>query len=175
MRQNPVPDPLYQSSNAVNKKDETTDDETTEDEDEEHGSPMGATATVAEPHKEDIPESSGTVPPMKKLGMIRGRKKITPEPAPVESPDPKLPLKRKSTLGVIVGKGREADVVSSSTPESLNETRAGTHEMPDEIKTTAPDTPKQSETDEQKAARRRIELKRSLETKSKAPQKKRRF
>lgn len=164
-------------SNMVNESAETTDDDTTEDEDGEHDVPVKATEAADGSSDEKalavLPRGD---PPTKKLGVIGGRKKSVPEPHPDEaSPSPKPFQKKKNALGVIGGKGKDVAIASSSDPKPSDENDLGTNETSNGTGATREDVALLSETDEQKAARRRNELKRSLEMKPKALPKKRRF
>ncbi|KAL9094436.1 MAG: hypothetical protein Q9165_003286 [Trypethelium subeluteriae] len=159
----------------LHDKQVVNDDDTTEDEEDEPRLPISAPSPVAALHRgKETNPSSNTSPPMRKLGMVGGRSKATSEAAPVRtSPIPMVPQKKRGALGVIGGKGK-ADSLSA-TPNSTVEPGAVADKINNEHKFITENHDISNETEEHKAARRREELKRSLETKPKAPKKKRKF
>ncbi|KAL9080793.1 MAG: hypothetical protein Q9157_000489 [Trypethelium eluteriae] len=181
-------DPLFQRPTSLSREgiderlrdtratnDDDDDDDSTEDEEDEPRLPTATSGSVATQHGEkDTTSSSNTILPMKKLGMVGGRNKATSETAALRSsPIPKTPQKKRVGLGVIGGKSKVDS--SSVTPKSTLGTNTVAEKVENEGKNTVEDHDVEVETDEQKAARRRDELKRSLESKSKAPKKKRKF
>lgn len=110
------------------------------------------------------------------LGKIGGKKKY---PQPHSPPSPSSPVQEKNTvlprreprakLGIIGRRSAEPDQVASQTGSSGSQTIAG-----DEAREGKDKTPEVEETSEEKANRKRAELKRVLEEKAKAPVKKKR-
>ncbi|KAF5859261.1 hypothetical protein ETB97_003115 [Aspergillus alliaceus] len=109
-------------------------------------------------------------------------------PSPQASPSPEIRTKRAGKLGVIGGKTSKYDVGCTPVHRS-EESSAGLSEetlkhsskptmppLPESREPKLPEQPKREETDQERADRKREELKRQLEAKSKAPvRKKRKF
>ncbi|GIJ99252.1 hypothetical protein Aspvir_001382 [Aspergillus viridinutans] len=139
--------------------------------------------------------STTTAPKPRGLGVIGGKKKeppqqqipqpssLSPESQGALTPEPKL--KRVGKLGMIGGKARKTSEVP---PPASSRTRAETTTPPppaksesDEVsqrgavkRSPSPVKPPPQETEQERADRKREELKRQLEAKSKAPAKKKR-
>lgn len=119
-----------------------------------------------------------------KLGRIGG-KKAAPPPPPEDEPEPEAP-KPKSKLGKIGGKKVGTPAPDSSPPRKIKTSPHSSQAEPSSSKTADGDqgrsaeekekTPEPEETIEEKADRKREELKRELEETAKMPvKKKRRF
>ncbi|RHZ68107.1 uncharacterized protein CDV56_102460 [Aspergillus thermomutatus] len=146
--------------------------------------------------------SATTAPKPRELGVIGGKKKEPPPQQQIPQPSlsPEAPpsttnplaaepkLKQVGKLGMIGGKARKTSEVP---PSASSQTRAETTTPPPPAKSEgdeevsqqgavkrspSPVKPPQQETEQERADRKREELKRQLEAKSKAPvKKKRRF
>ncbi|KAF7715001.1 Uncharacterized protein PECH_006050 [Penicillium ucsense] len=133
--------------------------------------PQLATPPITEPSKtgiqQDRSEDVSNVPKGKKtsrLGMIGGKLKTKPPSSP-EKPSKQRDSQPTSTEQEQHGPSKPASPIADKA--SSTEVTAGPSTSTKEIT-----EPPKEETDDQKAARRREELKRQLEAKSKAPAKK---
>ena len=158
-----------------NVMDEANDGDTTEDESDENDVSASASRAAGKPPDEsNVAPPSTAAPPRKQLGMIGGHKNVTPDPHLAKtSPIPTHLHSKKGALGVIRGRIKVAETPTSSNFISSEESTATINETKNYA--IAEDISVKSETEEDKAARRRKDLKRALEMKPKAPLKKRRF
>ncbi|KAJ5667284.1 hypothetical protein N7507_003148 [Penicillium longicatenatum] len=191
-----------QSSNTV--PDIGADEATASDSEPEADAPQHTPTPTKPTPKPETKESPKKTKVKGRLGLIGGRKKEKqpsptppPSPPPAQSPMP-TPQKQKpkgSKLGTIGGKAKNKSPEASSKPATAapERTQERSNESPDlddpagvvatglKEESHIPSREKESaetvpeETEEQKTIRKREELKRQLEEKSKAPKKKRRF
>ncbi|KAI9654243.1 MAG: hypothetical protein M1821_006771 [Bathelium mastoideum] len=163
--------------NQGSKEDVTIDDETTEDEDDETHVQVKDSQTVKTPLPvQETATALEPAIPKKNLGFIGGRSNVAPSPVSTEAlPNSNTSPKRPMPLGVIGGRAASKSNVTLPASESVGEPRDVVNETQDREKVIARQAPQTFETEEQKASRRRDELKRSLEAKPKAPPKKRKF
>jgi XLF-Cernunnos, XRcc4-like factor, NHEJ component len=133
---------------------------------------------VTEPERDISPPPVKTtpapeVPKLKKgkLGQIGGNKKRAETPPLTEEPQPeasKTSVTLKRQLGAI-GHGHHSPATKKeSSPSQVEEGRGRASVKPEDTKTPPP-----RETSEERADKKRLQLKRELEEKSKAPMKKR--
>ncbi|KAF7170477.1 hypothetical protein CNMCM6106_005149 [Aspergillus hiratsukae] len=188
-QKSPTPPPPSPPRDLASPTSEIQEDDATASDSDHNARP------VASP-----PRATTTAPKPRGLGVIGGKKKEPPpqqqisqpsvSPEPQEGP-PSAPTepkpKRVGKLGMIGGKAHKASEVP---PSASSQARAKTTSPPPPAKSESqevsqrgtlkrspsPVKPPQQETEQERADRKRDELKRELEAKSKAPvKKKRRF
>ncbi|KAF7162127.1 hypothetical protein CNMCM5623_007572 [Aspergillus felis] len=191
-RKSPTPSPPSLPRDLASPTSEIQEDEATDSgtDHDARDSPFPSRApTTPKPSA-----STTTAPKPRGLGVIGGKKKepsqqevsqssLSPESQEALTSEPKL--KRVGKLGMIGGKARKTSEVP---PPASSRTRAETRTPPppaksesDEVsqrgavkRSSSPVKPPPQETEQERADRKREELKRELEAKSKAPAKKKR-
>jgi hypothetical protein len=128
--------PLFADSNSQNHADKSIEHDEDETEDDDEDGLDGPSArddvhvqdrlrqheksTVRSIEKDNVPSATSSP---RKLGVIGGRKALTPQ-APAEEPSEPSPTKRKSKLGAFGGKARSKTATPEPVPTAASSGRA---------------------------------------------------